>query len=140
RLSGKGAIFAAGLRWAIENGMHVANLSLGTTKPENFGTFHELVDRAYYQGMVLVTAANNMPILSFPSLYAAVVSVACYDGMTGDDPREFYYNPAPPVEFGARGIDVRLAWLNGGDIKATGNSFVAPHMNGGVALLPAKHP
>src|SRR4051794_16051978 len=31
-LSTRGMIFIAGLRWAIENGMHVCNLSLGTTK------------------------------------------------------------------------------------------------------------
>ena len=34
RLTGKGLVFAAGLRWAIEQGMHVVNLSLGTSRPE----------------------------------------------------------------------------------------------------------
>jgi len=35
-LSGRGSVFAAGLRWAIENGMEVCNLSLGTTKRDFF--------------------------------------------------------------------------------------------------------
>ena len=43
-LSGNGRIFAAGLRWAIDNGMQVCNLSLGTTKRDFFGIFHELAD------------------------------------------------------------------------------------------------
>jgi subtilisin len=139
-LSGKTATFAAGLRWAIENDMHVVNLSLGTTKKDSFGLFHELVDAAYYRGVVLVTAANNMPVVSFPSLYSAVISVACYEGSRSDDPLEFYCNPKPPVEFGAPGIDLRVAWTDGGYITATGNSFAAPHITGIVALLRSKHP
>jgi subtilisin family serine protease len=137
RLTGRGAVFAAGLRWAIEHGMHVCNLSLGTTKQDFFALFHELADLAYFRNVVLVTAANNMPIPSFPSLYAAVVSVAAH---SGTDPNRYYYNPEPPVEFGARGIDVRVAWQAGGWITATGNSFAAPHISGIVARMLGKHP
>ena len=139
RLSGKASIFQAGLKWAMDNGMNVANLSLGTPNREHFSRLHELVDEAYYKGMVLVTAANNMPVLSFPSLYAAAVSVACYEGPSRDDPLEFYCNPSPPVEFGAPGIGVK-AWSGGGYITATGNSFAAPHITGIVSLLLGKHP
>lgn len=138
-LSGKGNVFAAGLRWAIEHDVHVVNLSLGTTKQDYFGLFHELVDAAYFRGVVLVTAANNMPVVSFPSLYSTVVSVACCEGLGGDDPLAFYANPTPPVEFVAPGIDLRLAWAGGSYIRATGNSFAAPHMTGIVARLLSKH-
>jgi subtilisin family serine protease len=140
RLSGKGAIFAAGLRWAIDHGMHVVNLSLGTTNRDHFSLFHELVDEAYYRRVVLVSAANNMPVISYPSLYSTVVSVACCELEADAGPFAYYGNPSPPVEFGAAGIDVRLAWLNGGYITATGNSFAAPRLTGLVALLLAKHP
>lgn len=140
RLSGDASNFLAGLRWAIDNDVDVCNLSLGTTNKEHFSRFHELVDEAYYKGMLLVTAANNMPVVSFPSLYAAVLSVACYEGPGDDDPRAFYCNPSPPVEFGARGSDVRIAWLNNRYLTATGNSFAAPHMTGIVALLLGKNP
>jgi subtilisin len=138
-LSGKGNVFAAGLRWAVEHDMHVVNLSLGTTKQDYFGLFHELVDQAYFRGIVLVAAANNMPVVSFPSLYSTVISVACCEGLGGDDPLAFYANPAPPVEFVAPGIDLRLAWSGGAYITATGNSFAAPHMTGIVARLLSKH-
>ena len=140
RMSGKGKIFASGLRWAIDNHMNVINLSLGTSSAEHFSQFHELVDEAYYRRIVLVTAANNMPIVSFPSLYSTVISTACYDGATGTDPLDFYYNPQPPVEFGANGIDREVAWLDGRYVRATGNSFAAPNMTGIVALLLSKHP
>jgi subtilisin len=140
RLSGNGPVFAAGVRWAAENGMHVVNLSLGTTKREFFGLFHDIADTAYHRGVTLVTAANNMPELSFPSLFAASLSVACHAGARGEDPLDFYCNPDPPVEFGAYGIGVRVAWMRGGYSTMTGNSFAAPHITGVVALLLGKHP
>lgn len=136
-LSGRGQIFAAGLRWAVEHGMHAANLSLGTTKRDFFALFHELADAAYFTNLILVTAANNMPVVSFPSLYASVVSVA---SQLDQDPYRFSYNPEPPVEFGAPGIDVRVPWLQGGWITATGNSYAAPHVTGLVCRILGKHP
>jgi subtilisin family serine protease len=136
-LTGRGVVFAAGLRWAIENGMHVCNLSLGTTKKDFYAVLHELADLAYFRNVVLVTAANNMPVPSFPSVYASVISVAAHDGK---DPFCFYYNPSPPVEFGAPGIDVRVPWLDGKWLTTTGNSFAAPHISGIVARILAKHP
>ena len=140
RLSGKAATFSAGLRWAIENGMHIVNLSMGATVQEYFSVFHELADEAYFKGMIWVTAANNMPVVSYPSLYATSISVACYEGDSFDEPIEFYFNPLPPVEFGAKGVDVKVAWREEGYITATGNSFAAPHITGIVALLLEKHP
>ena len=86
---------------------------------------------------LLVSAANNVPGPSYPSLFAAVVSVAAHDVA---DPWTWFYNPAPPVEFGAYGLDVDVAWRDGGRILATGNSFAAPHVAGIAALIRAKHP
>ena len=90
RLTGRGTTFAAGLRWAIENGMDVCNVSMGTTRKIFFAALHDLADKAYFRNTVLVTAANNMPAPSFPSLYSSVVSGASHDGK---DPYLFYYNP-----------------------------------------------
>lgn len=136
-LTGRGIVFAAGLRWAIEQGMHVCNLSLSTDRPGFFGLFHELADRAYFRHLPLVCAASNMPGPSYPSLYAAVISVAAHEER---DAERLYYNPAPPVEFGAPGIDVDVAWLDGAVITATGNSFATPHVAGLVARILGKHP
>jgi subtilisin len=136
-LTGKGSAFLAGLRWAIEQQLDVVNLSLGSTKREYFAPFHELVDAAHFKKVALVTAANNVPVLSFPSLFSSVISVACHEG-TG--PFEFYYNPEPPVEFWAPGINLPVAWLGGQRLTVTGNSFSAPHLTGLVARILSQHP
>jgi subtilisin len=137
RRGGRGSALVAGIRWVIEHGMAVANLSLGTTRREFFSTLHELTDEAYFRHVVLVTAANNFPIPSFPCEYASVVSVASHET---NDPYLFYYNPAPPTEFGAFGIDVPAAWKGGGVSKVTGNSVAAPHITGIVARILEKRP
>jgi subtilisin family serine protease len=134
---GRGTNFAAALIWAIEQGVTVVNLSLSSRSEELFGLFHELADEAYFGNVLLVSAANNVPGPSYPSLYSSVVSVAAHDVA---DPWAWYYNPRPPVEFGAYGLDVDVAWRDGGRTVATGNSFAAPHVAGLAALIRAAHP
>jgi subtilisin len=136
-LGGKAAAFLRGLGWVVEQGFDVVNLSLGTTKREWALPFYEVCDQAYFRNTVLVTAANNAARVSFPSLFGSVVSVACN---TTTDPFRFHYNPEPPTEFVARGIDVDVAWKGGGRLRSTGNSFAAPHIAGIIALILSKHP
>jgi subtilisin family serine protease len=136
-MRGRAIQFAAGLDWAVENGMHAVNLSLSTSRQEYYALFHELADNAYFKSVVLVSAVNNLPTPSYPSLYSSVISVAAH---AGQEAMTYYYNPAPPVEFGAPGIDVRVAWKDHQYLTSTGNSFAAPHITGIVALIRAKHP
>jgi subtilisin len=137
KLTGKGIVFAAGLRWAISHDMQVVNLSLSTGKRDYYSVFHELVDEAYFSNVMLVCAVNNVPGPTYPSQYSSVFSVAAHDGK---DPFRLDYNPTPPVEFGAPGIDIDVAWAEGSTITATGNSFAAPHIAGLVARILSKHP
>jgi subtilisin family serine protease len=136
-LKGKGAAFLAGLEWALERGVDVANLSLSSKSEALYPAFHDVVDRAYFANLHLVSAANNVPGASYPSLFSSVYSVAAH---AEPDPWRLYYNPAPPVEFGAWGVDVPIAWREGGSTVATGNSFAAPHVAGFVAAIISKHP
>jgi subtilisin len=136
-MRGRAVQFANGLRWAMDNQMPVINLSLSTSKEEYYALFHELADEAYFKNVILVSAVNNIPAPSYPSLYSSVISVAAHEGK---DPFTFYYNPEPPVEFGAPGIDIEVAWIDKQWATNTGNSFAAPHITGIVALIRAKHP
>jgi subtilisin family serine protease len=116
--------------------MHVLNLSLSTGNADWFAPLHQLADDAYFRNIILVSAINNVPGPSYPSQYSSVLSVAAH---AGTDPWVFDYNPVPPVEFGAPGIDVEVAWLNGATLQVTGNSFAAPHIAGLVTRLLSKH-
>jgi subtilisin family serine protease len=134
---GSGSILLEGLRWAVEQGFDVINMSLSTTKRQFAGLLHELADSAYFRRTVLVASAHNMPVESYPWRFSSVISVGSHEE---PDPLAFFYNPSPPVEFFARGVGVEIAWLGGGTILSTGNSFATPHMSGICALVLAKHP
>ena len=105
---GSGPVLVAGLRWAIEQGFQVINMSLSTTKRRFVGELHELADLAYFRRSIIVASAHNMPVNSYPWRFSSVVSVASHDH---DDPLVWYRNPTPPVEFYARGVDVDVAWM-----------------------------
>ena len=112
---GAGPAFAAALEWAIGERFGVVNLSLSSRSEAMAERFHELADEAYFANTLLVAAANNVIGPSYPSLFAAVVSVAAHDV---PDPDVWFYNPAPPVEFGAHGLDVDVAWRGGSRASA----------------------
>jgi subtilisin family serine protease len=136
-LRGSGHILLAGLSWAIEQRFDIVNMSLSTSKPEFVRVLQELTDTAYFGRTLLVTAAHNLAVESFPWKFASVVSVGSHGG---EDPLEFFYNTRPPVEFFARGILVDVAWRDGGEKRVSGNSFATPHIAGIAALVLGKHP
>jgi subtilisin len=134
----KGMAFAHGLDWVIEQRIPVANLSLSSRSDDLFAIFHDLVDQAYFANTLLVCAASNNPgQSSYPSLFSSVISVAAHDL---PDRMTWFYNPRPPVEFGAWGVDVPVPWRGGSTITGTGNSFATPHIAGLVTRIRATYP
>jgi subtilisin len=135
--TGSGDVLLAGLRWAVEQGFDVVNMSLSTTKRQFASALHELADAAYFKRTTIVASAHNMPVESYPWRFSSVISVGSHED---DDPFVFYANPDPPVEFFARGLDVPVAWLGGETLRSTGNSFATPHLAGICGLIRSKHP
>ncbi|HXR11117.1 MAG TPA: S8 family serine peptidase [Gaiellaceae bacterium] len=135
--TGSGSVLLAGLEWAVGEGFDVVNMSLSTTKRNHLDRLYELADAAYFKRTMLVASAHNMPVESFPWRFASVISVGSHEQA---DPFTFYSNPSPPVELFARGLELDVAWLGGGTLRCTGNSFATPHISGLCALVLSKHP
>lgn len=135
---GDGQAFLAGLEYAIKKRIRLINLSLGTTKPHFFAPLHDLLDRAYQAGCIVVAAANNLPQPSFPSVFSS--SLISVSKSTETDPFNFGFKYGEIIELTAPGVNVRTAWLNGGYKSLTGNSFACPHIVGIIALLLEAHP
>lgn len=135
---GDGQVFLAGLEYAIKKKYKVINLSLGTTKPQFFSPLHDMLDRAYQAGCIVVAAANNLPQPSFPSVFSSsLVSVIKSDET---DPLKFGFKYGDVIELTAPGVNVRTAWLGGGHRNLTGNSFACPHIVGIVARFVEGYP
>ena len=135
---GDGIAFLAGLEYAVKNKYQIINLSLGTTKPQFFVPLHDLLDRAYQAGCIVVAAANNLPQPSFPSVFSSsLISVSKHED---HDPFNFGFRYGEVIELTAPGVNIRTAWLNNSYKSLTGNSFACPHIVAVIALLLEKHP
>jgi subtilisin family serine protease len=135
--TGSGSVLLGGLRYAIEQGFDVINMSLSTTKKPFASVLHELADSAYFKRTVLVASAHNMPVESYPWRFSSVISVGSHEE---PDALDFFYNPSPPVEFFGRGVNVEVPWLGGRTLTVSGNSFATPHLTSICALILSKHP
>jgi subtilisin family serine protease len=135
--TGSGTVLLGGLRYAIEQGFDVINMSLSTTKKPFASVLHELADTAYFRRTVLVASAHNMPVESYPWRFSSVISVGSHEQ---PDPLDYFYNPSPPVEFFGRGVNVEVPWLGGRTLTVSGNSFATPHLSSICALVLSKHP
>ena len=135
---GDGQAFLAGLEYCIKQRYRVINLSLGTTKPQFFSPLHDLLDRAYQAGCIVVAAANNLPHPSFPSVFSSsLISVIKSEE---PDPLNFGFHFGEVIELTAPGVNIRTPWLDKGYRTLTGNSFACPHIVGVIARLLEKHP
>src|SRR2546422_1203861 len=138
KASGSGDMFLVGLDYAIKQKFRVINLSLGTTKRDFFAPLHDLLDRAYQSGCIVVSAANNLPYPSYPSIFSSsVVSVV---KRSGGDPFNFGYRYGQVIELVAPGVEVTTTWPGGGYRQLTGNSFACPYVVGIIALMMEAYP
>lgn len=137
RLTGTGNVMLSGIKWAVDNGMDILNLSLGTTKDAFYATLNKVTEEAYFKKCFLIAALSNTSSTSYPAIFSSLLGVKA---ITEENPFNFYLNPEPPVELLARGIMVRIPWLQHGYFTTSGNSFAAPVITGIATLIKSKHP
>ena len=106
RGSGTIADLASGIRWAVDNGADVINLSLGMrpTEPGYWEALEELeqqIKYAYNRGVIVVAASGNdgQSSLCYPAAYPEVIAVGASD------------NPSYPLteayfSTGGEGLDI----------------------------------
>jgi len=138
--AGTGEQFVAGLKWVLTEASprpDVVNLSLGTTHRRFSSSLLELVEKAYYQGTILVAAGPNLGETSYPSKFASLIAV---DHEAFESPFKFQYRGGQPVEFAASGIYVRAPDSGGSYRLWTGTSFACPHVTAAIARLRGLDP
>lgn len=127
----------AALAFALDQGYDVINMSLGTTDERITRRLGALADRAFYDGRIIVAAANNSGQVAFPAHFSAVLAV----GMEGfEDPEALRYEWGSPIELAARGVYVDAPAMGGGSQLYTGTSFACPHVSGLIARLLSVYP
>ena len=126
-----------GITWAMNNGMQVINMSLGTAS--DIQAMHDAVDAAYAAGVVIVAAAGNSGDgdgstneVIYPAKYSSVIAVAA---TAVDDSTPSWSAEGEEVELAAPGVSIRSTWNDGLYNTISGTSMASPHVAGVVALM-----
>ncbi len=139
--SGSGTNFtiAAGIRWAVDHGARVINLSVGGGDSR---TLREAVEYALSKNVLLCAAAGNSGKrgLLYPARYPGVLAVGATDVNGAKAPFSQY---GPEVSEVAPGVHILQQTVSGGRqgyFYFSGTSMATPHVTGACALMLARRP
>lgn len=120
-----------GLDWAIQNGMQVVNMSLGTSS--DILSFKEAVQRVNNAGIVQVGAAGNSGgAVIYPAAYSEVIAVSATDSI---DAIASWSSRGPEVDLAAPGVSIYSTYKGQAYKTLSGTSMAAPHVTGVAALV-----
>jgi subtilisin family serine protease len=122
------------LKWAVDNGADIINMSFGI-KHEGGGLPHrEVVEYALSQGATLVAATGNdgQDALYYPGALPGVIAVGAVEP---DGEKAAFSTYGPQVTLVAPGTEVFSAYREDGYAYASGTSQAAPFVSGAAALL-----
>ena len=130
------ANIAKGVRWAVDNGAKIINMSLGSTADSV--TLKDAIDYAYNKGCILVAATGNdgKNAVSFPARYPNVLGVG---GATNGTARAATSNYGTGLDVVAIGSAYTTS-ISGGYGAASGTSFASPQVAGLASLILAVKP
>ena len=132
-----GRVLIEALQWVIDQGIDVVNLSLGTTDRQYFEPIRELCRQAARENIILVAAAHNRGIESYPAILPNVIGVQGRPMQTRND---LYFQAEKNIECIAHGGEQILCWRNSSKIIAAGSSFAASRIAGIICLIRQVYP
>jgi subtilisin family serine protease len=134
--SGSAAHIAAGIRWAVDNGARVINMSLS-------GFVDTIVEReavayAVSRGVVVVAAMgnDNTAVPAFPAAYPDVIAVGATDSA---DSRAGFSNRGPHIDVSAPGVGIMSTYWDDTYASLSGTSMASPHVAGVAALVLSRN-
>ncbi|MES9622427.1 type VII secretion-associated serine protease mycosin [Streptomyces tuirus] len=131
------------IRYAVEAGADVINISQDTTKPmKSTSDLALAINQALARKIVVVASAGNDGLggnvkETYPASYEGVLAVAASDR---NNERAAFSQSGQFVGVAAPGVDMISTVPKGGHCSDSGTSFSAPYVAGLAALIKAKHP
>jgi thermitase len=126
----------AGIKWAIDQGADVINMSLGIQHTGGGLPHEEVVEYARRKGVTIVAASGNdgQEQLYYPGALPHVIAVGAVDEAGGVAPFSTY---GRQVSLVAPGTNIYSTYLHNDYGFSTGTSHASPFVAGAVALLKA---
>jgi len=131
--SGTVAGVIAGIQWAADNHMDVANMSLGSDESDQ--SLADAVAAAAKAGLTIIAAAGNSsgPV-GYPAAYPECIAVSASDKT---DKLASFSSFGPQVAIIAPGVNILSTYMGGGYKTLSGTSMATPHVTGLAALAVA---
>ncbi|MCM3729516.1 S8 family peptidase [Neobacillus cucumis] len=126
-----------GIRWAVDHGADVINLSLGNY--QSCDVLESAIDYAQEKNVVVISAAgnDNTSQRSYPAAYPGVLGVAAVDW---DGKRAEFSNFGDYVDVAAPGVEIPSTFSNGEYAALSGTSMAAPHVTALAGLIRSINP
>ncbi|MBM3118569.1 MAG: peptidase S8 [Chloroflexi bacterium] len=127
-----GSVAAKGIRWAVEHGAMVINMSLFSTEPSR--DLEEAINYAWSKGVVVVAAAGNCigTKIAYPAYYSNCLAVAATDS---NDYVASWSSQGDWVDVAAPGVDIYSTLPGDQYGSKSGTSMAAAHVSGLAGLL-----
>jgi subtilisin family serine protease len=134
---GSAADIAAGIRWAVDHGARILNLSLGGTRAT--GVERDAIAHAISRNVVVVAAMGNDfgQVVNFPAAFDDVIAVGATDVLDRKAP---FSNTGPHIDVAAPGVNILSTFLDDTFSSSDGTSMACPHVAGVAALLLSRDP
>lgn len=135
--SGNLSDVARGIRWAVDNGARIINMSLGGDAAST--VLIEACQYAANRGALLIAASGNdgRSTITYPARLSECVAV----GATNENSElAWFSNYGPEQELVAPGTSIFSTTLRGSYNEASGTSMAAPEVSGVAALILALDP
>lgn len=130
---GSSADIAAGIRWAVDNGARVLNLSLGSETDAQVE--RDAIAYAIARGAVVCAAMGNGGVnapISYPAAYPGVVAVGA---INISNQRAGFSQVGAHIDVVAPGVDILSTVWNDSVGTMSGTSMASPHVAGVAALV-----
>jgi len=121
------------IRWLIDQGVDIINLSLQSPHEDSEDTFKPICEEALESGMILIAARDPTAPVAYPADLEGVISVV---PIKASGRYEYLYiRDGDRWYLGAKGDLQRLADKGGGFTLNRGPSYAAPHITAITALI-----
>lgn len=125
---------AAGVRFCVEQGCDIVNMSLGGPTPDE--TLRRAIQEAVAAGVTVVCAAGNYgpgaDTVAYPAHFPETLAVAAVDDR---ETRARFSSTGREVDCCAPGVEVISTYIGGSYFRMSGTSMAAPHVAGALALF-----
>ncbi|MBM7094567.1 peptidase S8 [Bacillus sp. H-16] len=128
---------AEAIRWSVDNGARVINMSLGDSHDSE--VMRDAVRYAYEQDVVLIAASGNEAVETpmYPAAYPEVFTVAALDP---EGQRAAFSNFGTHVDVSAPGEHIPSTYIGNEYVAMSGTSMASPHVAGLAGLILSINP